>query len=220
MLGALARLVEQQPENALCTVLLMDADGSSLRHEVAPSLPDTYKRAIDGINIGPCAGSIGTAAYLKEPVVVADITCLRELGEHGLREGLEALAEELRVNALISPELTIDVDFAEVLDQGIVANVLQIAREATSNVIRHARAASVKITRRRTGPMLCLTIEDNGRGFDPTGRLPDESGQGLRNMLERARVFGGHLDVASEVGHGTVVTLGIPLSLEHRRPVG
>ena len=43
-------------------------DGKHLRHGAAPSLPPPYTAAIDGAEIGPCAGSCGTAAYLGEPV--------------------------------------------------------------------------------------------------------------------------------------------------------
>jgi two-component sensor histidine kinase len=76
----------------LGSILLMDRDGVHLRHGAAPSLPDSYNRAIDGTGIGPAVGSCGTAAYLKEPVIAADIaTDPRWAGwrgvalEHGLR---------------------------------------------------------------------------------------------------------------------------------------
>ena len=57
----------------LASVLLMDEDGLHLRHGAAPSLPDEYNRAIDGLAIGACVGSCGTAAFRKEPVYVTDI---------------------------------------------------------------------------------------------------------------------------------------------------
>ena len=55
-------------------MLLLDADGITLRGGAAPSLPEEYRRAADGIRIGPCAGSCGTAVYRKQPVVVSDIS--------------------------------------------------------------------------------------------------------------------------------------------------
>ena len=57
----------------LCSVLLLEADGTTLRNTAAPSLPQEYSQAIDGLKIGPCAGSCGTAVYRKQPVVVSDI---------------------------------------------------------------------------------------------------------------------------------------------------
>ena len=72
-LSALVRVVESQFEGLLCSVLLLDEDGQHLRHGAAPSLPEEYTRAIDGLAIGPRAGSCGTAMYRKEPVIVTDI---------------------------------------------------------------------------------------------------------------------------------------------------
>jgi PAS domain S-box-containing protein len=65
--------MEQQFPGMLCSVLLLDSDGTTLRHGAAPSLPQEYCRAIDGCTIGPGVGSCGTAAYSAKAVVVADI---------------------------------------------------------------------------------------------------------------------------------------------------
>src|SRR5262245_56779276 len=73
ILDALCRLVEELSKGSLCSILLLDADGKRLWHGAAPSLPKSYIDAIDGSCIGPAAGSCGTAAYRKEPVIVADI---------------------------------------------------------------------------------------------------------------------------------------------------
>jgi PAS domain S-box-containing protein len=72
-LRALVELVEQQTDGMLCSVLLLDDDGVSVRHGAAPNLPEAYIRAIDGSTIGPRAGSCGTAMYLAAPVIVEDI---------------------------------------------------------------------------------------------------------------------------------------------------
>ncbi|HEY9763571.1 MAG TPA: PAS domain S-box protein [Trichocoleus sp.] len=55
------------------SVLFLDAEGQHLHHAVAPHLPEAFIQASDGIAIGPKAGSCGTAAYLKAPVIVSDI---------------------------------------------------------------------------------------------------------------------------------------------------
>src|SRR5258708_1639610 len=57
----------------LASVLLLDADGVHLRHGAAPSLPQAYIQAIDGLPIGPNEGSCGSAASRREPVYVWDI---------------------------------------------------------------------------------------------------------------------------------------------------
>ncbi|WP_420224359.1 PAS domain-containing protein [Pigmentiphaga litoralis] len=55
------------------SVLLMDADGATLRHGAAPSLPASYNALVDGLPIGPFQGSCGSAAYSGEPAYVSDI---------------------------------------------------------------------------------------------------------------------------------------------------
>jgi PAS domain S-box-containing protein len=74
VLDQLMLSLEKQLPGALCSVLLLDDDGVHVRHGAAPSLPDAYNRAIDGLAIGPAAGSCGTAAYDKRQVIVSDIT--------------------------------------------------------------------------------------------------------------------------------------------------
>ena len=91
-LEQICRLVEEQYPSALCSVLLLDADGKHLRHGAAPGLPQAFRRAPTGSPVGPRAGSCGTAAYLNRQVIVSDIATdelwaeARGLAlEHGLR---------------------------------------------------------------------------------------------------------------------------------------
>src|SRR5256884_7748973 len=73
ILESLVRVVEAQFAGLLCSVLLLDEDGQHMRHGAAASLPKPYIEAINGLCIGPNAGSCGTAMYRREPVVVTDI---------------------------------------------------------------------------------------------------------------------------------------------------
>ncbi|MCS6944539.1 MAG: GAF domain-containing protein [Sutterellaceae bacterium] len=72
-LAGICQLVEREAPGLLCSILLLEDDGVHLRHGAAPSLPESYLRAIDGLAIGPQAGSCGTAAYLGAAVIVEDI---------------------------------------------------------------------------------------------------------------------------------------------------
>ena len=83
--------VEAAAETDMLTSILL-LENSRLRHGAAPNLPTAYCNAIDGAEIGPVAGSCGTAAYLGHPIYVADIASdflwddYRHLAlEHGLR---------------------------------------------------------------------------------------------------------------------------------------
>jgi formate hydrogenlyase transcriptional activator len=73
ILEALCRVVEEQSSDMLSSILLLDVNGTHLRHGAAPRLPKSYLDAIDGVAIGPTGGSCITAAYRAAPVVVSDI---------------------------------------------------------------------------------------------------------------------------------------------------
>ena len=73
-LGELIKIVESTSRTGvLGSILLLERDGKHLRRGAAPSLPQAYCEAIDGAEIGACAGSCGTAAYLGAAVFVSDI---------------------------------------------------------------------------------------------------------------------------------------------------
>ncbi|WP_333803157.1 diguanylate cyclase domain-containing protein [Sulfurospirillum sp.] len=65
--------VEEENPSMLCSILLLDKEGKFFSNVIAPSLPDFYNEAIRGVHIGCNVGSCGTAAYLKECVIVEDI---------------------------------------------------------------------------------------------------------------------------------------------------
>lgn len=56
-----------------CSVLLLDEDGKSVKHLSSPSLPTGFTNKINGLEVGPEAGSCGTAIYLRKTVIVSDI---------------------------------------------------------------------------------------------------------------------------------------------------
>ncbi|MHB8216299.1 MAG: GAF domain-containing hybrid sensor histidine kinase/response regulator, partial [Candidatus Sulfotelmatobacter sp.] len=73
ILETLCTDIEKHHSGLLCSVLLLDADGTTLRYSAGPSLPKEYSQSIGGIQVGACAGSCGTAAYRRQPVIVSDI---------------------------------------------------------------------------------------------------------------------------------------------------
>ncbi len=73
VLDAICRLVEELASDSRSSILLVDPSANRLRHGAAPSLPSSYNEAVDGVVIGPSAGSCGTAACRAKPVIVSDI---------------------------------------------------------------------------------------------------------------------------------------------------
>jgi diguanylate cyclase (GGDEF)-like protein/PAS domain S-box-containing protein len=92
VLDRLAHLIESQLTRVYASILLLDRDGVHLLHGAAPSLDPAFTKAINGLRIGPKAGSCGTAVYRREAIVVSDIAAdplwedYRQLAaEHGYR---------------------------------------------------------------------------------------------------------------------------------------
>ena len=74
VLEVLTKTVETRlQEGVMASILLLDQEGGRLYHGAAPSLPEAYSRAIDGLVIGPAVGSCGTAAFRNETVIVENI---------------------------------------------------------------------------------------------------------------------------------------------------
>jgi PAS domain S-box-containing protein len=73
ILDDLCRTIDAQAPNTITTVLLMDPDGKRLWPTAGPRVPSGWSQTITPLEIGPCVGSCGTAAYLKEPVITSDI---------------------------------------------------------------------------------------------------------------------------------------------------
>ncbi|MFN6999545.1 MAG: PAS domain S-box protein, partial [Elioraea tepidiphila] len=73
VLATILHAVEELSPGALASFVLLDEDGIHMRPGSAPSLPEAFSRSVDGVAIGPCAGSCGTAMHLGRPVVTVDI---------------------------------------------------------------------------------------------------------------------------------------------------
>lgn len=93
--------------------------------------------------------------------------------------------------------------------------VLRIAQECLSNVMRHAKASAVVVACRHLTEMDCMEFEvrDNGLGI-AHATAAGATGKGLDNMRQRARLIGGELTISSKAGGGTCVRLTLPLDPE------
>jgi len=112
------------------------------------------------------------------------------------------------------------VDICDELEavRGVPAQqVLRIAQESLSNVMRHAHASAVEVVCRfvpETRQMV-LEVRDNGAGIT-RGKEGRPSGKGLEGMRRRAQGIGGELVISSKTGSGTRVRLVLPLAGDHR----
>jgi signal transduction histidine kinase len=97
------------------------------------------------------------------------------------------------------------------------SSTYRIIQEALSNVARHAQASRCRVEISQVDWSLRISVEDNGKGFDPAARSPASSrGLGLVSMRERVARLGGTLNVDTKIGAGTrlLVDLPVPQSAE------
>ncbi|HSU13329.1 sensor histidine kinase [Longimicrobium sp.] len=133
------------------------------------------------------------------------------LDELGLVPAIEGHARSLEEIAGLKVELRAD-DVAGDLPPEAELATYRIVQEALSNVVRHARATRATVTLAHERGRLVVTVEDDGRGFDPDNVMSTEGGGlGLFGMKERAGYIGGRVEVASTPGTGTRVRAEIPL---------
>jgi signal transduction histidine kinase len=131
--------------------------------------------------------------------------------------GLERLVQNLSAHWSLRVQTTIDPEAAALIDSlGSSATrqkseLLHIAQEALTNINKHARATVVSVVLALDEGDLVLTITDNGQGFDVFQTARSSTGNGLRNMQQRARALHGELEIQSLPGSGTTLTLSLPL---------
>jgi len=122
---------------------------------------------------------------------------------------LRALAERAQASTTARLEVDCEPQAADRLGGDQAVQLANIAREALSNSLRHARPSQVQIKLRSEARAVRLEISDDGIGFDPNSKPP---GVGLASMAGRAREIGATLDIESAPGQGTRVAVRVPAS--------
>ena len=132
--------LEPQLPGGLCSVLLLDPATEQLRIGAAPSLPEAYLHALDGVSIGPAVGSCGTAAYAQQQIIVSDI-------EHDSRwAAYRNLALEHDLHACWSTPIH--------CSKGRILGTFAV----TYRKPRHPRSSELELIERAVY-VICLTIE-------------------------------------------------------------
>lgn len=170
-------------------------DGSDARLEVATEqLEEISDSASEAIN------QVREIAYHLRP---------SQLERLGLTAALEEMVEQVAASSSIK----FDAEVAEldgVFSKESEINFYRIAQESLNNVVKHSGASAVKFLVRREGRGVELTVQDNGRGFEPGAHAASrQPGFGLTGVAERARILGGRHSIESAVGRGTTLTVRV-----------
>jgi signal transduction histidine kinase len=163
------------------------------------------------------AGLLPELQALSEEILSGARNILRSLRPRtvraqGLRISVNRLVEQFGRSYLVDTTVLVRGE-----ENGLTAEekegIFQVLRESLSNVRKHAQASSVRVTLELDRRPWLLTIQDDGRGFEPH-QVPDDlirSGSyGLLGMRERAALLDASLEIASRPGQGTLIVFSGP----------
>jgi signal transduction histidine kinase len=129
------------------------------------------------------------------------------LADRQLDQALRELSVEFEQRSGVVTVVDVDPGIAAEL-ASIASDVVQVTREALSNVGRHAGATTCRVSLRRGVDGAILVIDDDGRGFEPGSVV---EGLGIGNLRDRVTSLGGSLDIQSNAREGTTVRAVLPL---------
>jgi signal transduction histidine kinase len=182
----------------------------ALRHCVSPKDPDKALKEVSD-SIGEAINDMRSLTFdLSYPI-------LYELGFEAAVA--EWLTERIEERHRIATEFEDDGQ-PKPLDEDVRVLLFRDVRELLMNVVKHAQAKKVKVSIRKVGRQIQVRVEDDGIGFDPekvAATAVRRGGFGLFSIRERLEQLGGHLEIDSEPGHGTRVTLIAPLKQQNTK---
>lgn len=180
--------------------------------------------------IGPMLSAVKLQINHLEPVEETELAALKKSSEQIdsiiqrfrdisynllpntlVRKGLIKAVEEFiyRVKppeGLLISFVASDID----LDKHSEINLFRIVQEIVHNTIKHARATTLTMKLKQRNTYVILKTKDDGIGFTYQEKMQHANGLGLLNLQSRVEVLGGHLDIQTEHGKGTVYVIEIP----------
>jgi two-component system sensor histidine kinase DegS len=218
-----------------CDLLVMKEE----RHRLVRELQDGPLQSLAGLRLR--LDLCRDLTESGESAAVADELAHLKLDLRQIVAGIRGLMTELRCPLLEDVTLVrviddyvrgyerqtgirVSVDLAELPDESLDFEqklaVFRVVQQALRNVSQHSEASRVMIRATMRGAFVELSIGDNGTGFNVLGVTSSypRRGLGLAGMQERAKAIGGRVEVDSKSGHGTRITLDIPVDRRDAYP--
>ncbi len=154
--------------------------------------------------LGTILENVRNLSQMLRPAVLDDL---------GLVAAFESYATRFAERTGIHVDLHLPTAEPNLVHEVRVA-LYRALQEALTNVARHAAASRVLIALEQEADRVRLHVRDNGRGFTPEGdTTPAKSlGRGIAGMRERAELYGGRFSITSSPGHGTAVSMEMPIT--------
>ena len=168
------------------------------------TLPPQAKETVQSLNqrLVRISDDVRRMAYQFHPSILDDL---------GLTAALKHMADEWSEKTGIKTVI-VQEEMADPLPRDIASCLYRVAQESLSNIMKHARATRVELELTCGDQEITLSIYDTGVGFDLKDIRARHPGLGLVNMRERVRSVRGRLDIQSELGRGTHISVHIPFS--------
>ncbi len=205
-------------------IAVQESDRRALSRELHDEIGQSLSALLLGIGnvaaVLPPNGGAEASAQLHElreltertVAVVRDMSLLLRpsmLDDLGLIPALQWHAREISRTSNVSVSVNAESVSEDLPDEHRTC-IYRIVQEALRNVVRHAKAKSVRIRLQQSGDDLVLTIQDDGQGFVPER----EKGLGLLGMEERVAHLRGSFGIESTPGLGTSIRVELPFSEE------
>lgn len=216
-------LQAQEEERKRIAMDLHDNIGQSLtalKYNVealtSSAIPDNLQSQLD--NIGQ---------LLRETIVKVRQTSFHlmpsVLSDYGLAPVLRNFALEMSQVTGKDIRFINQAGFSQRLEEPTEMNLYRIVQESVNNSLKYSHASQILISLSRTSTNLRISVEDNGRGFEPkllTETKHSRPGRGIGNMEERTKYLQGVFSLESSIGIGTKVIIQIPLTVQKELSYG
>ncbi len=189
------------------------------------------REVAENLHDGPLQTLLAARLELEEarersadPALAAVDTALQDTGK-ALRSTVTALHPQVLAQLGLTPAMrelvrqfesrgdyTVDAELEDVGKPDSQQLLYRAARELLTNIGKHARAKTVRVRLARRGDRIVLTVIDDGTGFDPASveHYVADGHIGLGSLLARFDAMGGSMDISSQPGQGTRVTVTSP----------
>jgi len=135
------------------------------------------------------------------------------VAEMGMIQAIDYELEMIRKSGALTTSFTIEGSSVKLEAQKELI-IFRIVQEVINNIIKHAKASSLRIVLTYAPGRCTIAVTDDGAGFDLsplTAGHNNKFGLGIRNMHKRAQLIGAEFTIASTIGVGTTVSLQLPL---------
>lgn len=185
--------------------------GLAMRLEATTALPDAAAGKIKGMLADIKSLTVRTIDSVHKIIFDLRPSVLDDLG---LLSAIRWFAENRLAEAGIKPRTEVTGEERKLPPQVEIA-VFRVVQEAITNIFKHAEAQNVIVSVEFKDSALGIEIEDDGKGFDVSAvsrRADKTEGLGLAGMEERVTLIGGKLNIESQPGRGTHITVAVPVS--------